>query len=101
MELAEFVEKSLLGITTGISNAQKKLGQTGGVGQVNPHDIIGALQEDVEFDVAVTAAQSEAGKGQAGAGIRVIGLGVHGEMSSESKNSVATRLRFKIPVYYP
>jgi hypothetical protein len=53
----------------------------------------------IEFDVAVTAGetQSQGGSG----GITIVGLGLKGEGKAETANTTVSRVRFSVPIGYP
>lgn len=54
----------------------------------------------IDFDVAITAQESEGAAG--GAGIKVVSLfNASGEINSETVNSSVSRVRFKLPLKQP
>jgi hypothetical protein len=111
MDPKEFVSKTLSQIIDGIKEVQaNQLGEneseSGGqrIGQVNP-PISGPRQgmitrsgeqvEFVEFDMAVTAEETAS----AGAGVKVIGFSVGGDLGE--KSGTVSRVKFRVPVEWP
>jgi hypothetical protein len=87
---------------TGVRDAQKAWhDQTGGAGAINPS--FGSADKSairtVSFDVAVTA--EAASQGQAGGGIKVLGIGVDGKLSDSVANSTVSRIQYVVPVIPP
>ena len=111
MQLNEFITESLNQIFTGISDAKETAAEHGF--QVNPwitsgkSDTTGVLIDRdtktplqvVEFDVAVTTANSEQSKG--GVGIFVAGFGLGGRLQADAKNTVVSRIKFLVPIALP
>jgi hypothetical protein len=113
MDLKEFVAKSLLSITEGVVEAQKKALEHGAL--VNPGGLtrnISNVEDNaiwdkttnnyarlVKFDVAVTAEEGTATNAKIGVLSGVLNLGAGGE--SENKNAVVSRLQFSVPVLFP
>ena len=113
MDLKEFISETLLSIITAVTDAQKKAVELGA--HVNPAGLMRATgnvssnaiwdnstnnyAQSISFDVAVTA--EDTGKG--GAKIKVFSGFLGGELGGEkgSKNSVASRVQFSIPVLLP
>ena len=115
MNLQEFVKTTLTEIMDGIREAQDSgieksaVPQTGEQpGQINPsHQIMGDSKQPfyvsqrgeyvhfVEFDIAVVAEESAEAK----AGVRVLGLGVGGDLAS--RESSVSRVKFSVPVEWP
>jgi hypothetical protein len=116
MDLETFISQSLKEIIAGIRSAQQYVAQSGTGAAINPRGIT-ALQKDsegmkqphdmitklpvhqVEFDVAVTVAQSSQGK--AGAGLLVAGLGIGGQKASTAESSSVSRVKFTVPLIWP
>src|SRR2546426_6763300 len=118
MELAEFVETALTQVIEGVARAQRATRRRGKhvseADMVNPKIMYSAdsapkgkyyaaqdrnLVHFVQFDVAVTA---ESTAGVSGGGkIRVLGLGIGGEGSSASSDTLVSRVKFEIPVTLP
>lgn len=118
MDLAEFVEMSLVQIINGVSRAQKATRLSGR--DISEADIINPAIMDraenapkgkyyitiynnlvlfVDFDVAVT---TESTLGASGGGrIRVLGVGVGAEGSTQSKDVTASRIKFQVPISLP
>lgn len=111
MELKEFISNALIDITQGISDAQKKSGDSGAI--INPHINIapselskhgliwagGTPAHLIKFDLAVTVTEGSGTKGGIGILAGAISLGSSGQSNSESM--VVSRIQFSIPVIYP
>jgi hypothetical protein len=113
MDLETFVATTLAQIARGIQRAQNEAGSTGA--WINPSGQLStaggsrlisvdtdahAYLEDVEFDIAVTAADEQ--KAGVGAGVRVIGLaqlGAKGE--TRYQNAAVSRVQFRVKVAWP
>ena len=98
MELRDFIAKTISEIQNGV---QLAIDQTMDVkGAVNPVWGVGNLNKDnvqnIHFDIAVTA--TEKSDGQAGGGIKVMGVGIDGKVTSASENSHVSRIQFEIPI---
>ena len=108
MTLKEFVSTVLEQIVAGVSDAQKKVSETGG--EVNPRlsgSNLSARQEKalmtfsdliqpVEFDVAMTATDETSGGGR----VAVFGM-ASGSASKISTDQVVSRIKFIVPVKLP
>ena len=89
MDLDEFVEKTLLSITSGVANAQGKSLLYIAPGFVENKKI--ESKQTVSFEVVVTTSK------EAGGGIKVFSLGeAKGGVSSQAVN----RVSFDVPVYF-
>lgn len=102
MDLREFIKATLLDLMSGIHDAQTEWhARTDGTGAINP--AWGGAGEkhvqEVSFDVAVTAETARADKGSAG--IKVMGIGIGGELADSATNSTVSRIQFKVPVIAP
>lgn len=100
MELAEFVEGSLVEIATGVRGANSKLKEAFGWRE-NPFVLqTRGMTTDgksyVEFDVAVTAASSEGTTGGGGLQIAVLRAGL--ESSDRRSEERVTRIRFQVTI---
>ena len=89
MDLAEYVEKSLVGISKGVKEAQKKAHGTIAPGHVEGKPVLEAQM--VKFEVEVATSTEGGGK------INVLTLG-SGEAAHSSQR--AHRLTFEVPVYF-
>ena len=116
MELKDFVSISLTQIVEGVIAAQQRVGPTGAF--VNPQDKLSKMGDpkgarfveipgtgyylhelqSIEFDVAVTVAESSENKG--GIGVATI-LTIGAMQGSESSVQSVNRIRFKVPVAFP
>jgi hypothetical protein len=116
MDLETFISQTLKQIIAGIRLAQEYASQSKTGAAINPRGIT-ALQKDnegrkqphemstklpvhqVEFDIAVTVAQSSEGK--AGGGLRVAGLGIGGQKVTMAECSSVSRVKFTVPLIWP
>jgi hypothetical protein len=110
MQLSEFVAETIRAIVAGIVNAQGAAAEAGAV--VNPDGVIRSKGDDspcligdarmireVEFDVAVTAGDSE--KSGVGGGVTLSVLSFGAKSESERRDSTVTRVRFSVPLVLP
>ena len=107
MELQQFVSESLKQIISAVVEAQDFAKGKGA--SINP--TVNALQDrswdsrtktlvqEVEFDVAVTAAEGTETKGGIGVMTAFLAIGSHGK--ADRSNIAVTRLRFTVPVAFP
>ncbi|WP_155273465.1 hypothetical protein [Xanthomonas arboricola] len=107
MELKDFVKLTLVQITQGVKDAQGEVTAIGG--NVNPythfvaqgmgtHLTRGATQQ-VKFDVAITASESNASKEGIGVVVASIALGKRNEVSDQSTS--VSRVSFEVPLALP
>lgn len=89
MNLDEFVKKTLLDITTGVSSAQDEALLYIAPGRVEGEKLTGA--QIVHFEVAVTVSK------EASAGIRVLSFG---EGKAGGSFQEVSRISFDVPVYF-
>jgi hypothetical protein len=109
MELKDFVAETLKQIIEGVKNAQDYAQESGG--QINPQWSSGKSGEsvmvarrifpikEVEFDVAVTAAEGTKTKGGIGIFVGPVGLGSHGQ--SDASSSSISKIKFSVPMVLP
>ena len=119
MELDQFISTALVQISRGIERASEELKDSSAV--VNPRNVIGTNGADdqkvygyladersgtlrkvvhqIDFDVAVVAAEGSTTKG--GLGIKVGGLGIGAQGQSEDKTTSESRIKFSIPMVLP
>ena len=113
MDLKEFVSETILSVISGVSDAQEKAKEFGA--HVNPGGLTRSLSnisdnaiwdnttnnyaQPVTFDVAVTAEDSATG----GAKVKVLSGILGGDIGGEkgSKNVVASRVQFSVPILLP
>lgn len=113
MDLKDFVSNTLLSIVAGVSEAQNQVSAHGAL--VNPAGLMrnksnisnntvwdnrtNVYAQPVSFDVAVTAEDTAAG----GARIKVLSGILGGDIGGEkgSKNVIASRVQFVVPVLLP
>ncbi len=108
MNLETFVSESLQQIIAGVRSAQRlspasaiinPRGKTA-VADDAPTELHSGLPvHQVEFDIAVTVAESHEGK--AGGGLVVIGIGLAGNKSSKSETSSVSHIKFSVPIVWP
>jgi len=110
MQLKDFVSETITQITGGITQAQKQLSDewvrinpkpAEGVSVVAPMLYTaenGAGVFPLTFDVAVSAEDKQ---GNAGFGIKVLGVGVNISDGSTETTSTVSRVTFTIPIAYP
>lgn len=107
MDLKAFVEATLVQIIEGVQGAQASTEGTGA--EINPKPgpgfkgnrmfRDGPRIQDVEFDVAVTVAESEEKKGGFGLVVGPVALGGGGKTDAQS--SSLNRIRFAVPITLP
>lgn len=113
MNLTDFVSETILSIITGVRDAQKKAAEHGA--HVNPAGLMrhttqiadnaiwdnrtNVYAQPVSFDIAITAEDTA----QGGAKIKVLTGLLGGDIGGEkgSKNAVASRVQFVVPVLLP
>jgi hypothetical protein len=97
IELREFVRATLLDVLNGVDDARKDetVGARAGITWTGRTTSEAAK---VEFDVAVTAENTDAAKGNGGVKVAVFSVGVSGEVSS--KNTTVSRIKFAVPIRY-
>lgn len=112
MNLREFVSTVLQEVVAGVEDAQSSVK---GDSEVNPH-IWMAQRADankqkilesnngkwihmVEFDVAVTVAESTGTKGGIGLVVGPVALGSQG--ASNAQSSTVSRIKFEVPIAFP
>lgn len=108
MDLKTFIAESLTQIAEGIREAQKS--DSGAI--ISPRiaytdkdtprlatGMFSHAPQMIEFDVAVTVTEADGEKG--GGKIGVSFLNVGGEITTSSKNTSTSRIRFEIPVVWP
>lgn len=108
MELKEFIKTAITDIASAVSELQAELDNGAIVnptlpqGENGKHLLIGdevRAIEKLNFDVAVTVAESMGIEGGAKAGISIFGAKVGSESSAKTES--ASRLAFSIPVVLP
>jgi hypothetical protein len=102
MDLSEFVAETISEIQKGVQLAIERTKDMSGA--INPvwgtaNDISEAHRQMVTFDVAVTI--SEVAGSRAEGGLRVLGIGVGGELQEGTQNSRVSRIQFTIPIIPP
>lgn len=89
MELDEYIEKSLVAISKGVTEAQSKAAVT-----IAPSGIEGKLNFEpqfVKFEIEVTTSA------EGGGGIKVL---TFGDASAKASSGRAHRLSFEVPVHF-
>ncbi|MCE3221801.1 hypothetical protein G5C64_23795 [Vibrio diabolicus] len=105
MELDQFVTKSLIMICKGVHQAQQEVMEFGAF--INEKPIAGGesskhlkaqnstLMQEVKFDVAVVTEDNGSGSAK----ISVLGLEL--SKSGDTKDSITSRIAFKVPISLP
>ena len=104
MNLNEFITATLVDIQCGVHDAITELKSRNSAGAVNPiwssHETPNSRHiEKVQFDIAVTVADTTAGGGKAG--ISVVGIELGGSGTASKQNSHVSRIQFSIPIIPP
>ena len=94
MDIKEFIAETLKQIIDGVIDAQKYAKSKNTV-IVPYHD----FRKVIDFDVAVTVADSKETGGKAGISVWSIGANIN--RTSECSSSTTSRIRFEIPVELP
>lgn len=117
MDLKEFVSETLKQIFEGVKTAQDDVANSGG--KISPsiqcHNVSQLTQphlvyhdetsgqyipaNKIDFDVALTTAESSGKGGKAGVTVWGIGAGVEGK--TETTNSAVSRVKFSVSVILP
>jgi hypothetical protein len=112
VDLGDFIAEVLTQINNGISKAQVTANEKKAA--VNPINVympsVGQMRIDasgghdrqvqnIEFDIAVTAAKKSGVQSGTGVVIPVLALGLQGK--KEFDNSMVSRIKFSIPVAFP
>ena len=104
MDLRVFVGETIKQIAAGIKDAQES--DCGAIVAPKVEDpktlrlsaIAGpSCAQTVEFDVAVTVSESASGEGE----IKILWFSMGAKVDGGSESSLATRLRFNVPVVWP
>lgn len=110
MELKEFVSETLVQISDGIDDAQRRLRESGSEAKVNPYmtkDGTGKLVtggkrknvEIVDFDVAILVNEGTETNARVGLSVAsLLNLGAGGR--SEQSSGTESRIRFSIPASF-
>lgn len=104
MELREFISQTLVQIQQGVQDAISQRTGPEANGVINPvfsqysEDIGASHVQKVEFDVAVTVTDKDNG---GKAGIKVFSVELNGERSKGYEHTIASRVKFTIPVIPP
>lgn len=104
MELKAFVKQTILDVFEAVQEAGNEIANNperkgaivpvwGGIEHTSSHEHM------LKFDVAVTA--SDIQRGQAGGGIKVLGIGVNAQGEKQKKGEEVSRVTFSIPVALP
>ena len=108
MELREFVRVTLEQIVQGVSDAQRAIGDEGGI--VNPVDISftkdgaynsysHAMPQEVLFDVALTATDKHGAT--EGIGVFLGGISLGKKTDAGVEQVAVTKVRFSVPLVLP
>jgi len=112
MELKKFVSKTLISIMQGVEDAQIQLKKQGSTSVINATKDLSARREvdsstnlkrrhieNIELDVAVTTSSIESKGNKGKLNIKVIQY--DNNKGSSGSNSIASRIKFSIPIVYP
>jgi len=105
MELKDFISQTLVEIQAGVHDAIQKTIANKTAGAINPSwapdnlPLPGELRQLVKFDIAVTVSDKLAG--EAGGGIKVIGLKLGGDVTDSTETNKVSRIQFSIPIIPP
>lgn len=106
MNIKDFVETTIVQIVEGVNSANVKLKDLGAI--VTSKDVrplregttynttTGDLVNLIDFDVAITINEKDTTGG--GAGIRIAGINIGGELKNEVNNQSLSRIKFSIPL---
>lgn len=108
MDLKEFTKQALIQIVEGAASANDELAIRGAyIPDSNLHDsnMASSIDEErvsrvvinVDFDVAITATESEGANG--GCGLKVISfLNIGGSVESKTENQMISRVKYTLPL---
>lgn len=104
MELKDFIATTLGEIQEGVQIAINETIKNKVNGAINPswggtQGMNTSLIQNIQFDIAVTAADED--KAGVKGGIKVIGVSLGGEDSTTTTTSKVSRIQFSIPVIPP
>ena len=110
MNIQEFVKTSLVQVISGIAEAREAVAPNGAlVGSDKAYgwtkdakiitDAHGRIISQVEFDIALTTADSKDTKGGIGVFLGSVGVGSQG--ASHGENTSHSRIKFSVPVVFP
>jgi hypothetical protein len=108
MKVSEFISDALIEVCRGVDDAIKRRDSEGLTARISPIFLDPADQsvdwtkmiEKVEFDIAVTQAESRQVDGHGGLEV-VAALKIGADGTRKSEQSSVNRIRFSIPVLYP
>ncbi|MCE7914307.1 MAG: hypothetical protein DYH15_06375 [Nitrosomonas sp. PRO4] len=99
--LKDFVQQTLLDITTAVSNAKEQSPLS-----IAPGFVEGQIQlepQKIEFSVHVSVSEEKSKSGKSGVSIPIIQIvkaTVDGELSSKNEQTTTQTLKFSVPVYF-
>jgi len=114
VDLEEFIAETLQQVVAGVAKAQEAVKSQGAI--INPANDsnqdadakkntldrqTGLAVELIEFDIAVTTTQGKEKSGRAGIAVIGVGIGLGGAASSATSDTVASRIKFSIPLILP
>ena len=117
LSLKDFVRDAVSDIISGISEAQEKISDNNIEGSITAKLIpnyentvsgekrsayyrdTGQPIDQIDFDIAVTTADTSSAEGSTG--IQVVGFRLGGKADQSSEQSSISRVRFKVPVAWP
>jgi hypothetical protein len=93
MDLKEFIEETVKQIIDGVIGSQKHAKSVGA--KVAP---FGDARK-VSFDVSVTVVDDKESQGKAGLSVWSLGAGISSK--NETTNTLAHKIQFDVPIYFP
>jgi hypothetical protein len=112
VKLEDFITETLTQIIRGVKNANviaKEYGaiinpatahrNSQGDLQVSSSQILTRPVQEIDFDIAITAAEKSDTKGGAGVFISIVGIGT--QLRDSTENSTVSRIKFRVPIKLP
>lgn len=104
MDLKEFTKQTLVQIVEGVKEANEEFQDGAYVPYLVPHNTKGryiyedgANVVDIDFDVAITATETEGANG--GGGLKVASfLNIGGALESKTENQTISRIKYTLPL---
>lgn len=110
MDLKQFVKETISQVVSGVNEINEELNTTTGGYVQNkvtyPQPMNGFIRSyiresiDVDFDVAITATESDGKNGSAGIKVASI-LNIGGGVDSKTENQIVSRVKFTLPLILP
>jgi hypothetical protein len=111
VKLEDFITETLTQIIKGVKNANLVAEENGAV--INPENAFRSnngdilidnsysfkVVQEINFDIAITAAEKSDTKGGVGVFVSIIGIGA--QLKDSMENSTMSRIKFSVPVKLP